>query len=183
MNIKDQIDIAEDFLTNFKVSFGEMIVLGGAPRDWLMDKMASDIDVYIFGSYTQSAVIDLLEKSNIEYIWIEANSGKDANLDSFKEYEYNPNIRWVCKFFYKGQEFNLIFCRQNVSEKQMLDTFAFDICKAVYKVGGLLYGTREFIHAKANKSLKLVNELYMNGGKYAEKIYAKFPDWDKGEVC
>lgn len=147
------------------------IVAGGAPRDWIMGKEASDIDVFvnINPKLTVEQTLSVLESVGFNSVILTEH--KD---DDFLNYLKNPNIINVYSYMLDGIKVQII--NLNTSSFKIVDTFAFNICKVWYK-NNKIVTTPDFNWAVTEKTIIKQGELYACSEKYKQKIKDKFPDF------
>lgn len=174
--IEYQKKLAEEVLSKLEIIDPTCIVAGGACRDWLMQKPATDIDIFISSKYEFSNVeiaLNQLKKlgfTNAEY----------APYNSLDEqlYRKNPEIAGVINFWHLDLKFQVILCRKGTFN--IVDTFPFGICQAWWKPStgySAIRTTKHFDRSLKHKALVRLQEGYGNDDFFVKKIKEKFPDW------
>lgn len=166
-----QKEIADKALEMLYPICPNAIVAGGAPRDWFLGNTAKDIDIFITAD---DRWVNKDVTSVLRYVGFENASPIVPNEVDFLNYTKNPRIKAVynCKLDSQDIQIIVLFGRTYT----IVDTFAFNICKAWYK-NGKVNTTPDFNYAVTNKVLIKQGELYASTKAYRDKIIAKFPDY------
>ena len=179
MNVNEQKCIAKNVLDVLKLLDYRAIIAGGAARDWYSDKLATDIDIFMYVEWSGRVgkkryverVSNLLKLLlNVDNINVVGNIDEDDGLNYIK----NPDIVSVLEFVKNDVKFQIILMtKQNVD----VTKFAFNICQA-WSNGEYVATTEAFKIGMKKKIIIETGTLYANGKKYREKIKSKFPDFD-----
>jgi len=166
MNIDEQKVIADKVLELLASIDKGCILAGGAPRDWYLEKPATDLDFY-FAPHGVS--ID-----EIAYKLDKLGLPSDCNEGDFQLYERNPDILGVFSGYMDGIAVQLICVKHSAT--YAVGEFALDLSQAWYREGRI-WTTHEFDLAVSKKIIRITNSLYGNGDAYVQKILNKFPDF------
>ena len=172
ISIEDQKKIADEILDKLYVLDPYAIVAGGAPRDWYFNKEANDIDVFFYLSknYTCEVIDKLLSRLGLDM--------ERLGPEEFpKGYQLNPNIYQVFNVKGYSTPVQLILLNSPTWEAAV-PQFPLSICKAWYKNGKSGYD-RDFLISVSHGVIYTTNELYANGNAYLEKIYKRFPNFER----
>ena len=166
--IENQKSIADEVLSLCENLDPTCIIAGGAPRDWFFDNPAKDLDVFMYfrPDLLKAQILKLLKKhicSTIEPLGWQDREGFN--------YERNPNIFAVYEFVYKGEKVQLILLKK--PSWNIVDEFAFNICKAWYK-NSRCYYTRDFMNDYKFKTITKTGKLYACTQAYIDRIQNKF---------
>lgn len=166
MNIAMQKVIADKVLSKLELLDPSCILAGGAPRDWFFGVMAKDLDIFLY--FRNDLPLKSCQKT-IETI-LGQQITKCGNADSLN-YKLNPNIRNVYETEIDGMQVQLILCTEPTFN--IVDTFAFNICKIWYKKTKLRT-TKAFTFSVENKVIIKTGELYACTEEYKQRILKKF---------
>lgn len=176
--IKKQKGVAESILMKLKSLGFTAVVAGGAPRDWFLGKIASDLDFFVDNASScgkEFDVFDFCDQLDVECKEIEPTGVYELNkrLDSVVEFKFN-NVSCQIITLKSDQEDDY------VSSDQIHSTFPANVGKVSYKQNSngdfVIEGTEEFYFAHKYKILdfepsKLYNKYYKT------KIRKKFKDY------
>lgn len=175
-----QKQVADKVLDRLEIIDPSCIVAGGAPRDWVMGKPASDIDIFIrVPEPHMTATLKQIRKalgstdiSEAAYNKMTERVSPDTNTDKVAQlYRTNPDILFVFNAEVDGVNCQIICMK--VPTYQVVDKFPFGICKVWYK-NGTIRTTKAFDLALTLKVLVLTGELYNNEDFYVKKMKEKF---------
>lgn len=173
MTIEKQKEVADKVLDALFTVQPHTIAAGGAPRDWLDDKLASDIDVFVDLRHISSTnkINELLDKAGLtEFI-----TGEAKHAEGLPEhYRKNPDIRCVYNLVIHGVDVQLIIV--NCPCWKVVEQFPFPVCQCWYK-NGKIESTKEYKLCKLMKALVITNPVYGHQDLYVKKIKEKFPDY------
>lgn len=181
--VRKQMFIAEQILDKVRSLDGSATIAGGAARDWYMNKLATDIDIFYHFHASNSHEKDLQTHLNIlkmlfpdvklQVLGLNANLSNTVTVEDHNNYLKNPNIRHVFEFNYRGQVFQLIV---KVTEASPVPTFPYNMCQA-WSDGVEIYCTDLFKVGFEKGLLIETGDLYCGSGKYRKKMLEKFPDY------
>lgn len=175
MTIKDVIEnqksIADELLALCETLDPTCILAGGAPRDWFFEKEAKDLDIFMYfrPDLSKSKVLRILKKHICDKI-----EPLDWSDEEGLNYERNPNIYSVYEFVFKGMKVQLVLLKK--PSWDIVDTFAFNICKAWYKNKRCHY-TKDFTKDYTSKTITKTGKLYACTEAYTQRIKSKFSDY------
>lgn len=162
---------------------GGVWVCGGAPRNWDADRLANDIDVYLYlstdkGDMAQHSLASLLGIKSADIIRLGADS----------PYKYTGNnIKFVFEVHLGGQEYQFIVTTKPVSDPvvDVLDYFNCDLCRIAYDpITQDIVRTPEY---KTDRDFKrLTYRMYkleeanakLSMERHVPKMMKQFPDHD-----
>lgn len=168
--IESQKKVADKVLYAIEGFDPSCIVAGGAPRDWMLGNLATDIDLFFFYRENSTAweARKLLERA----------LGKSVSLKSAdkitENYTTNPNLKRVWETVVDGINVQLI--EMSVPTWKVVDAFPLTICKVWYK-NGRITTTKEFDKSVKGSYIIKTDKMYANESRYLQKILAKFPDF------
>lgn len=146
------------------------ICAGGAPRDWYLGKVASDLDIFIHVNPNLTLTkIDQMLKA----VGLEPESHKAAhNLPEW--YKKNPDLR--CVYNLKVQDVPVqIMVMLTPTFSSVLPNFPLSICKIWYK-NYKIVADKQFKRSVAHNVIVKTSEIYNNADAYVKKIIDKFPN-------
>ena len=168
--IESQQIIADKVLAILQEVDHNVIVAGGAPRDWYFGNTAKDIDVYFDTS--SHSVYDV---TNL----IETRLGSTTQIkfgDALPEgYTGNPDLVYVMDVNIKGEDVQLMGINGDVIT-QAIEKFPVSISQIWWKEGHYR-STEVFRIGYANKMIFKTGEEYSSKIPYMQKIKEKFTDW------
>jgi hypothetical protein len=172
-NLENQKNIAKEVLSKLEVIDPTCILAGGAPRDWYFEKLASDLDFYVYFrpdfAYQKWRYAKQLEKIGLNNFYIKGKAEFPEN------YKRNPYLITALEGKYKEEKIHIMF----MSEKTfscVVNYFPFGICQVWWK-GEEIKTTENFKESVNHKILRLLNNLYSDADGYIQKIKDKFPDY------
>lgn len=171
--VMKQMEIAHMCLSLIEKFDPRAIIAGGAPRDWYMDKVATDIDIFFF---THSSIGGgLLRKhlGSLGFVGVEQVGGEFFPA----QYRLNPNIQRVFNAKVYGWSTPIQLIQYKKPTFGVVETFPLSISQAWFKRGEI-HTTKHFQNSVKNKVVYKTSELYANGHAYIEKIRGKFPDYE-----
>ena len=172
MNIRTQMTIAKSVLEKLETFDPTCILAGGAPRDWHFDKLATDLDFYVYFRPD-------FDSQRWRYENMLQNLGLDAHLKGRAEfpenYKRNPYLLCVYECVYNGQIIQIMFMKEKTFSC-VVDMFPFGICQAWWK-GKDIHVSKYFDESVNHKILRVLNDLYSDEDGYIQKIRDKFPDY------
>ena len=171
MNIEQQKKVADDVLKKIECVDPTAIVAGGAPRDWYLGNLASDIDVFFYfrNDLTTTRIGDILKSLGLDVFRVNEGNGLP---DIYKK---NPQLRAVFDCVVEGLSVQLLLMLEPTF-KSVIDHFPLNICKVWYK-NSSIKTTKDFERAIKHKAIVKVSSLYANQDKYLQKIKSKFPEF------
>lgn len=171
--IKAQKTCAYSVLKMLKVIDNDVVIAGGAPRDWLFDRQAKDIDVYLRGINGESnfdfanRISQALDNSRVE------------DVTSTNEYVLNMNNGVLGVFNVHSCYLPVQVIRCDRAPLGMLATFHCSLSKAF----ALPSGIDNNLSISGNWEFDLSRKYHMNmikkdfDPKYISKIQQKFPNF------
>lgn len=155
-------------LENLVNIYGEsnVILAGGAVRDWYLDKPIRDYDFFIKGDPEKCGYT------------------KEKLGDDEEYYENNSHILSVYNIPFAGRKVQFIFV--DCPPREIIDTFDYNICKCYYSPKNERFVfTNKFKHDVENKTLTLntISPATFGAGKKQkfhgrlERMRAKFSDY------
>ena len=167
--VSRQIEIALDFKDRLQsISFVNLEILGGAPRDWAIGNPAHDIDFYVLDSDEGFTELD-----EVEIIGV-------SGLHNLGEQYVGASIRSVQEFFYRGMRINLIF-HSATTREEVLKEFPTSVSKAYFDfTTNTPILTKEAILSFATGIL-ILDENEQNV-RYVDKIKGYFPHMKVGTL-
>lgn len=169
--IANQKLVADIVLSKLELLDRYCIIAGGAPRDWYLGNVATDIDVYLHYPIRTTAQqrINLLTQLGFE---VKSNhEGWRVN----ELYEANHHILHLYNCEVLGEKVQIMFVNQPTFTS-VVDTFPISISKVWYKRGEIRT-TEDFDNSVKYKILWKTVDSYKEDNKYIAKIKAKFNDY------
>lgn len=175
MNQSMQKSIGRDLLSKLKILDPQVVIAGGAPRDWYLGKDATDIDFYL--SHPNLSVLGnkkiISRVLNIEEDLIEIMGFADPEDPKDPDFEYQCSyIQAVYELVYKGIKVQII----NTYEKINVMDFSFSICQAWTSDCIEINGTADFFNSIKHKMVFRTGSM-LNNETYTKKMMDKFPDF------
>ena len=159
-SIENQKKIADEILTKLSIIDDNVILAGGAPRDWSFTKPASDLDFYI----KKSNDLNLLPKI--------LPSGDMLVVDGT---EYEPLLDSIVNVYrtnYKGMSVDVVIMPPDTVD--YIDHFTNNLCK-IYYTNGELHTTPYFEMAMKSKTMDIKLPIHLR--RHINKMILKFPDY------
>lgn len=174
--IASQQKIAEKVLKTIQLLDPTAVLAGGAVRDWLLARPATDLDIFIFyypnisnkRVKTNLANILNIPEENITILGLMV----DENTDS--SYKFNPDIKCVFELELEGMKIQIINQRNNSVN---VSDFAYSICQAYTSDMKNFHTSSDFDFSVNNKIIYETGKLYSNREEYTLKMLNKFPDY------
>lgn len=178
--ITRQMNLARSVLDVLSGAGLRCAVAGGAPRDWLLGRAATDLDIYIespepIGTndiFSRGAVLPIPYFSDLGFTHLENLSTR--NLDDIEDvlaYGRLAGIKGVYNCFYST---NMKI--QLIQIEGSIDSFVSRfpaICQASMKPGKIMSGTIKFMFAHSARRFVVTEDT-----PYVEKLRNKFPDYE-----
>ena len=194
--IEHQKTVAKSVLKKLQTLDLYAVLAGGACRDWLLDKEATDLDFYLYynpnyhASSLKEVLVGLFGDINITEVERKSNEWYD-NLDednrkSFDNhilsnhgfrYTSDKSISNVFEFKIDDVKCQIIFKNDLVYAEKLVGDFCFDICQAYSLNIDEIKTTPEFDKAVKHKFIQITGEFYSQKDAYIKKIKSKFPDY------
>ena len=194
--IEHQKDVAKSVLKKLQTLDLYAVLAGGACRDWMLDKEATDLDFYLYYNpkYPASSLkevlvslfgdIDVTEverKPNDWYDNLEEDDRKrfDNKILSNHGFRYtsDKSISNVFEFTIDGVKCQAIFKNDLVYAENLISSFCFNICQAYSLNIDEIKTTPKFDKAVKHKAIEITGEFYSQKDAYIKKIKNKFPDY------
>jgi len=160
--VRNQMDVVDDFLNLIKGEGWSTIVAGGAPRDWFFNKKAKDIDIFLPPMDVQEIASILKEKYNLVCI-IKMSEDIDETYRS-------PNLLAVIDFKYLNTDFQFIFQTQDLDP---LTHFGCSLSLITYDNFNIK-PTQQFLRCIKNSTLIFLESC---NATYLKKNIKKFPNY------
>lgn len=194
--IEHQKTVAKSVLKKLQALDLYAVLAGGACRDWLLDKDATDLDFYMYynpkypASSLKKVLVGLL--GDIDVTEVERKSSE--MYDSLDEYDRksfdnhilsnhclrytsDKSISNVFEFTIEGVKCQVIFKNDLVYAEKLVGDFCFDICQAYTLNIDEIRTTDKFDKAVKHKVIQITGEFYSQKDAYIKKIKSKFPDY------
>jgi len=172
MKINVQKNTANKILDSLFVVDPFCIVAGGAPRDWHLGKVATDIDIFLY--IKENIQLGIVKKMLEKVLLIKLSEAMEGhNIPDW--YKMNPNLRCVFNFKRCGVKIQIMVMRESTF-KSVLPNFPLSICHAWYK-NEVVHLEKHFIRSITHKAIYKTSVIYNDEHQYIQKILAKFPDF------
>lgn len=172
MGIAEQKLIAEQILAKLVAIDPRVVLAGGAVRDWILGREATDLDFYIH-TPTWRSYADVTRQINAVGLKISKTMTDEMISEN---YATNPWLRIV--FNIEGYDIPVqIMGMSEAVETTVVPKFAISLSKAWWTGGDKLHSTWEFDKSVKHKIFWMQGEVYGDNGKYIKKIMGKFPDY------
>ena len=171
--ISKQKKVAIQALDQLSIFDEDVLVAGGAPRDWFLGKIASDIDIYIEINNTRNYIdIDMI--SQLDDLGFKIVEIKNAN-DFTELYSKADYLQLVISCLYKNQNVQIMLVGCKVIK--VTEGFPLSICKIMFDRDGGIIMTPSFLNGYRKKTIYVEHPRYQDEHPYVMKIRNKFPDW------
>ncbi len=179
MDIETQRSIAQEILERLEIINPYTILAGGAPRDWLRQEIANDLDFYMHSTaMTQRAFKKQIETAlpNIENLhtisrrWFHSEDRKVL-------YKTMPDLKAVWEATYLGQRVQIIQMLSSKSLFEVVGNMDVSICQVWYK-DGKIHKSRNYQLGEKLNIMFLTNEDYSWSDPHPTKMRERFPDMD-----
>ena len=194
--IEHQKTVAKSVLKKLQTLDLYAVLAGGACRDWLLDKEATDLDFYLYynpnyhasslkevlvGLFGDINITEVERKSNEWYDNLDEDNRKslEKNVLSNHGFRYtsDKSISNVFEFKIDDVKCQIIFKNDLVYAEKLVGDFCFDICQAYSLNIDEIKTTPEFDKAVKHKAIRITGEFYSQKDAYIKKIKSKFPDY------
>lgn len=169
MNVSEQRKVADLIMAKLVAIDPEVILAGGAPRDWFFGNEATDFDFYVHAPAFRTS---WEFKKQLEAIGLEI----DKSLPPPEDYENNPDLFMVYNISGFGVPVQVMVMKERVGQ-QTIDKFGLSLSKIYYK-DGVTISSWEFKTGSRQKVMWKCGQIFGNHEKYIEKIKGKFPDFE-----
>jgi len=151
--VKEQQAIALEVLRVTQSIMNDAIIAGGAPRNWYQNKLAYDVDIYLWQD----------KQGRLDRVALKLG----INPDDLREKKCSPDsdyvtdqITEVWEVDYKDQIIQWIFLREKgvqfqTLEEFVIETFDFNICKCFFNESGDVLLTKEAKEDFDNQTLTI----------------------------
>ena len=194
--IEHQKVVAKSVLKKLQTLDLYAVLVGGACRDWVLDKEATDLDFYLCYNpkYPSSSLEDVMvrlfgdidvteveRKPNDWYDNLEEDDRKrfDKEVLSNHGFRYTSDmsISNIFEFTIDDVKCQVIFKNDLVYAENLIGGFCFDICQAYSLNIDEIKTTPKFNKAVKHKAIQITGEFYSQKDAYIKKIKSKFPDY------
>lgn len=182
--INKQIACTMEVLKALKGIDSLAVAAGGAPRDWVMNSPANDIDIYFRGKGApvtyMKQLLDMLKPLGTasddlhvkEYQIVQI--GDFVGEDEDQPYTTMRNIELIWEFTYEGEDFQLMQLYGDANMGDLLEDFSSPICGIQFD-GLSLDWTEDYALSMASKCL------WLSGGyswldPHPAKMWNRFKD-------
>jgi hypothetical protein len=170
--IEKQQLIAEELLHILEGADPHVILAGGAPRDWYFNKLANDLDFYVYLQPATQCFENLRWKSlglDLEHIGREV-SGETG------DYECMEHLSRVYEGLYKGQKYQVMVMRKSTFDC-VVSNFGCSVCMAWWKgINGGVRVTEQFLLSHATKTL-FIKDDYTAKVVHVAKMQERYPNY------
>lgn len=200
LRIKKQRDLASRVLDTLRnAGYSDVLVCGGAPRDWVLGKPANDIDVYVgYSDYSSNIPIPLRPDDRLyqaiceefqpyvgelirlgaseqdEPVSIESLDGCGRVKTSIPDrYRHNPHLRQVWEFDVEGETFQFMDITDTTTEVGSYKMFPFNMVLATYD-GSNIKTSHLFDIGIRDQVLCKISDEYEEHETYTQKIKDRF---------
>ena len=200
MSIKKQKEVTNKVLKTLRSNgFDDILVCGGAPRDWYMGNEANDVDIYVgrgddvelnFG-YLELALSNDLGVQDFRYMADEdVETVSDVEIGSIflgldhvkvkssvpDQYRHNKYLNQVTECTVDGVKFQFMDITGTTTAIGSYAMFPFNLCLATYD-GERIRTSELFVEGILDKVLCKINQDYDEEETYVKKIKSRFPDY------
>jgi hypothetical protein len=156
-------------------------ILGGAPRDWALNNIAKDLDVYIRGYHNEPRESVMARVS--QALELQSNEIEDVTKDSYYMHSLDNGVLGVFNVKNCFMPIQIILCDRLPID--MIDTFHGSLSKAYYIRGynwSYLDNPTDYeldtnIEFDISKQFKVHLIKKTDDPQYIKKIQAKYPDF------
>lgn len=168
--IPKQKRIAQTVYNLLKLDCTDVSLLGGAPRDWYINKNAADLDFFIHEpGISQEDLIKGLSDLFHTAVF-------DMNASEYTGFVPNLAILGVCWFEIKNQPVQVI--NLNCPTWDYFRHFPLNVSQCIWDFElSVTIGTYSFYEGHANRELRICDTLYGLADRYKEKITTKYENW------
>jgi hypothetical protein len=171
--IVEQKKVADRLLGQLDILDPSVIVAGGAPRDWYLERIATDIDIFINfprGLQGQGIFGKTLGRLTGTQ-WVSLSAVNDNS-----EYEMNAGVEDVYQSDVEGFKVQVI--RLNHCAPLVTAAFPLSLSQVLYTTKGGINTSRNFELSVRHKALFKVQPHYDDQHKYIAKIRKQFPEYE-----
>lgn len=169
--ITKQKKVAIQALDQLSIFDEDVLVAGGAPRDWFLGKLASDIDIYIESNSVSNQINIISQLDNLGFKIVEIKDTSDFT-ELYAKADY---LRLVIDCLYKNQNIQIMLVGCEVIK--VTEGFPLSICKITFDRDDGILITPSFLNGYKTKTIYVENSYYQDEHPYVVKIRNKFPDW------
>lgn len=169
MNMKTQIEIAEDLLGKFKIVDPFAMLAGGAVRDWRMNIEAKDLDIYL---RLPNHNTEILREYLLDSVGIKSLSKMEKSTGN--NYAKLPNLEYVYAGTYQDMPVNIMVMAKGVYEEVTKD-FDIALCQCYYD--GQNYHYSVDFETAITTGFVLVHSKYNGKEPHMKKMMDRFPQF------
>ena len=171
--IDNQKSVADIVLSKLELLDRNCIIAGGAPRDWYLGNLATDIDVYLYDSRTTYVYAEQRTNLLSELGFNIQCKHEDWKLPELYQSNHHIKHLYTCELL--GKKVQILFVKKPTFTS-VVDTFPISISKIWYK-NKKIRTTPDFKDSVKYKILWKTVDSYKEDNKYIAKIKAKFSDY------
>ena len=170
MSIPEQKVIADELLDCLSIICPNVILAGGAPRDWYMNKEANDLDIY-FSLYEGTASSHSYQLERVLPKGVKkVKTEFEGNTNPL--YKHMKHLKRIYYMEYKGLDVQLILLNEAKDVWRAVDNIDCSICKIWYK-NSVIHTTTPFLKTMKTKFMFL-NEDYNWSDYHPKKMVDRF---------
>lgn len=174
--IKDQKKAADYILSKIRQFYPSAIVAGGAPRNWVYNTPANDIDVYFHSDDEISVVMDKLDQCGINKIDVVFQDYDNLDEKEENNSTINKDIYYVSIFniTFDGEKVQLI--QTNCPEYDVLKKFTSNMSMISYS-NNRYHMENDFIFGYCTCCLAFYRDSILFNQSYIDKIIGYYPNF------
>lgn len=177
MDIEEQKVVATEALRRIKDCIKHSYIVGGAIRNWLLDRPAKDIDFYVKpkADFSYEDMCSLLSSAGLCDFYLVGAVGNPEKYPT-------RVINYVLEGVFEEMPIQVIVLKEMLSPERAVESFPIDISRvwATYYNDELLMGvSKECQHAFNSKHITVLHKPEcIKDITYIRKIQGYFPDWE-----
>ena len=163
MNVITQQSIASGLFQILSIIYPDIILAGGAPRDWWFDRPASDLDFYAHG----------VSLSTLPTIALAGNNLKLCT-DVYGDVAEEMGVDKTYNFIYKNTPVQLMNVNKPVDPDKLINSMSTGLSKSWFDKDMRHHRSAEFNFCILTKQIVIKPNTYK---PHLDKIKGKFPGW------
>lgn len=146
-------------------------VYGGAPRDWYLEREATDLDIYFHPDPSWDTITTYRALQDLGFTFDGYRDFGEAGI----AYGKMEQLKAIFEPTDTPMKVQLMMMSEPV-QSCVLQSFALDLSLVSYKYGKIV-PTIEFVNAVVTKTISRINPNYSDYDPYIVKILGKFPNY------
>lgn len=169
MGVMTQSNLVDKLLRQLSVISPYVMLAGGAPRDWYLEKEAQDLDIYL---YSCAITVKSFQKQLKDATGVDFKHNWELQENDRSLYTSMPQLRRVFEAEVEGEKVQIMQLNNPLDEFKVVNHMSTSICKIWY-INGELEAHQDFKLSIASGSMFL-NEGYTWSDPHPKKMMERF---------